>query len=72
MGSAGLGAVIFAIRKNRPFTVILFGSLAITAGWVSTRGNMPLERVLFPEGAALLALKAVMFLRRFILGLGKR
>lgn len=63
---AGLGAVIFAIRKDRPSVLIVFGSLAVTAGWVSTRHSMPLHGVLLPEGAAILALGLAMFLRRFV------
>lgn len=63
---AGAGAVIFSIRKNRPWTLVIFGSLAIAAGWVSTRQSMPLDGVLYPEGAVILAVGLAMFLRRLV------
>jgi D-alanyl-D-alanine carboxypeptidase len=68
---AGLGAVIFAIRKNRPSVLIVFGGLAIGAGWMSTRGSLPLQDVLFPEGAAILSLALAMCLRRLALRVSK-
>lgn len=64
---AGLGALTFAIRRNRPWTLIIFGSLAIVAGWVSTRQSMPLDSVLFPEGAFVLAIGLAMFLAPAVL-----
>lgn len=63
---AGLGAIIFAIRKNSPLTLILFSGLAISAGWVSTRGGMPLHNVLVPEGAVLGAVGLSLIVRRFV------
>jgi len=69
---AGLGAIILAIRKNRPWFLMSFGSFAMAAGWVSGKTSMPLDGVLLPEGAAILALGAVMFLRSFVLRPGKR
>jgi len=50
---AGAGALIFALRRDRPLILVLFGGLAIVGGWVSSTRGLPLHYVLFPEGALL-------------------
>ncbi len=61
---AGAGAVIFAIRKDRPLLLLVCGGLAIAAGWVMRARGLPLHDVVFPGGALLLALGAYRVLRR--------
>jgi D-alanyl-D-alanine carboxypeptidase len=54
----GAGALVFALRKDRPLVLIVCGGLAIAAGWVFIARGLPLQYVLFPEGALLMALGA--------------
>ena len=61
---AGVGAVFLGIRKNKPLTSVVFGSLATVAGWVSMGKWSPLELVLFPVGGAVAALGLALFIRR--------
>jgi D-alanyl-D-alanine carboxypeptidase len=61
---AGLGALVCAIRSDKPFVLLLFGPLAIAAGWVSADKGMPLDFVLFPEGAVIAAVGLALLLRR--------
>lgn len=63
---SGLGAVVFAIRKNSPITLIVFGGLALAAGWISTKVGMPLRTLLVPEGAMLAALGLAVIGWRFV------
>ena len=63
---AGLCLIIFAIRKKRPMTLVIFGSLATLGGWLSTRGDLPLDQVLIPLGVAVCALGLLMILHRKI------
>jgi hypothetical protein len=50
---AGAGALVFALRKDRPLILVLFGGLAIVGGWVLSTKGLPLHWVLYPEGALL-------------------
>ena len=61
---AGVGAVFLGIRKNKPLILVVFGSLATVAGWVSMGKWSPLELVLFPVGGAVAALGLALFIRR--------
>jgi D-alanyl-D-alanine carboxypeptidase len=63
--TAGLGAFVYAIRRDKPFVLILFGGLVIAAGWVSADTAMPLDFVLFPWGATIAAVGLALLLRRF-------
>ena len=61
---AGAGALIFALRKDRPLVLVVCGSLAIAAGWVFSVRGLPVHYVLLPEGALLVALGVYRTLRR--------
>ena len=59
----GICVIIFAIRRNRPTALVIFGCLATMGGWVSTRGPVPLSHVLIPLGLAVGAFGLLMILR---------
>lgn len=61
---AGVGALLFAIRRERPSVLLVFGGLAIVGGWVASTRGLPLHYVLFPEGGVLVVLGAYGALRR--------
>jgi hypothetical protein len=62
---AGLGATIYGVRKDKPINLLVFGGLALVAGWVSIDKWSPLELVLFPVGGVAGALGlALLMLRR--------
>jgi D-alanyl-D-alanine carboxypeptidase len=63
---AGLGAAFFAIRKNNPMILIVFGGVAISGGLFSTRTFMLLNHVLVPEGSVALMLGMALFLLRLV------
>jgi hypothetical protein len=55
---AGMGALLYAVRTDRPVVLLVFGALAIAAGWVARDKGLPLHYLLFPGGALLAALGA--------------
>lgn len=57
---AGAGALLFAVRRQRPAVLFVLGGLALVAGWVSSRHALFLEMILVPE--ALLLVSAGIFL----------
>jgi hypothetical protein len=61
---AGAGALVFAIRQDRPQVLLIFGGLALAGGWVLNARGLPLHYVLFPEGGLLLVLGGWRALRR--------
>jgi D-alanyl-D-alanine carboxypeptidase len=65
---AGAGALLFALRRNRPLLLVLFSGLAIVAGWVTRTRGLLLHYLLFPGGALLavigLSLTVAAFRRR--------
>ena len=61
---AAAGALVFAIRKDRPVVLLVFGGPAIAAGWVMRAKGLPVHWVLFPGGGLMLALGAYKVLRR--------
>jgi D-alanyl-D-alanine carboxypeptidase len=61
---AGAGALVFAIRKDRPQVLLVCGGVALAAAWVSSARGLLLHYVLVPEGVLLLALGAWRALRR--------
>ena len=63
---AGVGAIVFAIRKDRPLILIVVGCVAVVAGWLSSARGLELHPVLYPEGAVLIALGLYRIFRRFI------
>jgi D-alanyl-D-alanine carboxypeptidase len=63
--AAGTGALAYAIRRDKPLVLLLFGSLAIAAGRISADRGIPLDFVLLPWGAAIAAAGLGVLLRRF-------
>ena len=63
---AGVGAIVFAIRKDRPLVLIVVGCFMVVAGWLSSTRGLSLYPVLYPEGAILVALGLYRICRRFI------
>jgi hypothetical protein len=60
---AGAGVVAYAVRRNRPTVLMVFGGMAVAAGWVSYRQALSLEIVLVPEGVLLAATGLLLFIR---------
>ena len=60
---AGAGVVAYAVRRNRPTVLMVFGGMAVAAGWVSSRQALSLEIVLVPEGVLLAATGLLLFIR---------
>jgi D-alanyl-D-alanine carboxypeptidase len=60
----GAGLLIHAARKGQPLVLIVFGGIAVLAGWISNRQALLLEFILVPEGALLAAIGFVLFIRK--------
>jgi len=52
----GVGALEFAIKKNRPFFLVFYGSLLIVAGWITCTKGMKMSHALLAIGILLLVL----------------
>ncbi len=65
---AGLVAVFYATRRDKPLLPLVFGCLAIAAGWVLAAKGFPLNYVLYPLGGGVAALGLAMYLLRRISG----
>jgi len=63
---AGLGVAIYGVRKNKPVPLLVFGGLALVAGWIALDKWSPLELVLFPVGAVAGALGLALLVQRLI------
>jgi len=63
---AGVGAIVFAVRKDLPLVLVVVGCFTVVAGWFSSTGGLSLHAVLYPEGAILAALGLYRICRRFI------
>jgi len=61
---AGVGAAIYGARKDKPVPLLVLGSLALAAGWISIAKWSPLELVLFPVGGVAAAVGLALLLRR--------
>ena len=61
---AGVGAAIYGVRKDKSVHLLVFGGLALVAGWISIGKWSPLELVLFPVGGVAGALGLTLLLRR--------
>jgi D-alanyl-D-alanine carboxypeptidase len=64
---AGLGALVHAIRRDKPVVLVLFGGLALMAGWLSVDKGMPLDFVLYPEGGVMVMAALALLFRRLVL-----
>jgi len=62
----GMGAIIFAVRKDKPLVLVVFGGLATVAGWVCIDKWSPLHLVLFPAGGVVAALGLALLIRRLV------
>jgi len=58
-----MGAVIFAVRKDKPPVLLVFGGLATVAGWVSIEKWNPLHLVLFTLGGIVVAVGLALLVR---------
>jgi D-alanyl-D-alanine carboxypeptidase len=63
---AGLGAAIYGVRKDKPVHLLVFGGLALVAGWISVDKWSPLDSVLFPVGGVVTVLGLTLFIRRLV------
>jgi CubicO group peptidase (beta-lactamase class C family) len=62
--AGGVGAAIYGFRKHQPLILIVFGSLALVAGWFSIDKWSPLDSVLFTVGSVVGALGLALSLRQ--------
>ncbi|HOW66013.1 MAG TPA: serine hydrolase [Candidatus Paceibacterota bacterium] len=60
----GVGAAIYGFRKDKPLILVVFGGLALVAGWFSIDNWTPLDLVLFTVGGVVGALGLALFMRR--------
>jgi len=63
---AGLGAAVCGVRRDKPINLLVFGGLALAAGWISIGRWTPLDFVLFPVGGLAAALGLVLLVRRLL------
>lgn len=63
--AAALCAAIHGLRKDKPRVLIVFGGLALVAGWLSIDKWSPMDRVLFTVGGVVGALGLALLMRRW-------
>jgi len=69
---AGLCAVAYAVRKDKPLVLFLFAGLAVGGGWASIDKGVDLSSVLLPEGGAVALVGLALSLRRLARGRQRR
>jgi len=60
----GVCMLVFAIRKNKPFVLVINGGLLIVAGWIFYNKGTKVSYVLFAMAVLLLAIGIYKFIRR--------
>jgi hypothetical protein len=61
---SGGGAAIYGFRKDKPLILVVFGGLALVAGWFSIDKWSPLDLLLFTVGGVVGALGLALSLRQ--------
>jgi hypothetical protein len=59
---AGSGVAMSGVRRDKRMHLLVFGGLAIVAGWISVSKWSPLEFVLFPVGGVAVTLGPVLLI----------
>lgn len=60
-----IGIGIYSIRRKKPYLLILFGAWTVIAGWLTRNGNVQVETVLIPLGAAIALFGLAIVVRTF-------
>ena len=60
----GVGAVVYAIKKNCPFFLVFYASLLIAAGWIFHNKGMKMSPALLAIGILLLVLGLFRYIQR--------
>jgi hypothetical protein len=60
----GVGVLVYAIRRNKPFVLVLNGILLMTAGWISHSKGTRLSYALLAMSVLLLAIGIYEIVRR--------
>ncbi len=61
----GTCTLVFALKKNKPMALVMYGSLMIVAGWVLSSKGTRISYVLFPMAVIALGFAAFQYIRRF-------
>ncbi len=64
-GVGGVCNLIYALKKNKPLTLVIYGGIMLVAGWILSSKGTRISYVLFPMAILALGFAAFQYSRRF-------